>query len=258
MSKQEFLRKLEQSLRIKAEEKDEVMRYYTEYFEDAGPENEQAVLKELGDPRVLAEKLNAECKAEETQTEEPWTEDLSWQEAIDEAEMALREAEIDVREAELDVNEARSEVDAARVEWEAAKKDVEKAKQVVNAIMAELQQAIGEAAQTLEEELSEAEDELTESEDAEMDADDVLRDAMEELREAEQELKDAERELRSAQREAASVRRGDGREGSRNVESIIDESLRFAERTDPDQCLHSGPDPGCSCGNEGYRQLYGR
>lgn len=116
MSKQEFLRKLEQSLRIKAEEKDEVMRYYTEYFEDAGPENEQAVLKELGDPRVLAEKLNAECKAEETQTEEPWTEDLSWQEAIDEAEMALREAEIDVREAEQELKDAERELRSAQRE----------------------------------------------------------------------------------------------------------------------------------------------
>ena len=231
MNKQEFLRKLEQSLRIKVEEKNEVMRYYTEYFEEAGPENEQAVLKELGDPRVLAEKLNAECKAEETQTEELWTEDPSWQEAIDEAEMALREAEIDVREAEIDVNEAKIEVDAARAEWEAAKKDVEEAKRVVNAIMAELQQAIGEAAETLEEELSEAEDELTEAEDVQTDADDALSDAMEELRDAEQELKDAERELRSAQRDAASARRGNGRENSRKAENIIDESLRFAERT---------------------------
>ncbi len=231
MNKQEFLRKLEQSLRIKAEEKDEVMRYYSEYFEEAGPENEQAVLEELGDPRVLAEKLNAECKAEETQAEEPWTETPGWQEAIDEAEMALREAEIDVREAEINVNEAKSEVDAARAEWEAAKKDVEEAKRVVNAIMAELQQAIGEAAETLEEELSEAEDELTEAEDVQTDADDALSDAMEELRDAEQELKDAERELRSAQREAASARRGNGRENSRKAENIIDESLRFAERT---------------------------
>ena len=124
MNKQEFLRKLEQSLRIKAEEKDEVMRYYTEYFEEAGPENEEAVIAELGDPKMLAEKLNAECKAEETQAEESWTEDPAWQEAIDEAEMALREAEIDVREAEIDVNEAKIEVDAARAEWEAAKKNI--------------------------------------------------------------------------------------------------------------------------------------
>ena len=231
MNKQDFLWQLERNLVMGAEEKSEVMRYYTEYFEEAGPENEQAVLEELGEPRALAEKLNAECKTEDTQTENTRVEDPDWQEAIEEAEMALREAEIDVREAEIDVNEAKIEVDAARAEWEAAKKDVEEAKRVVNEIMAELQQAFGEAAETLEEELSEAEDELTEAEDVETDADDAFRDAMEELRDAEQELKDAERELRSAQREAASARRGNQRENSWNADNIIDESLRFAERT---------------------------
>ena len=86
MSKQEFLRELERSLVIKGEEKDEVMRYYTEYFEEAGPENEQAVLEELGDPKMLAEKLNAECKTEDSRAEETRTENFAWQEAIDEAE----------------------------------------------------------------------------------------------------------------------------------------------------------------------------
>ena len=281
MNKQEFLRQLERSLVMGKEEKNEVMRYYTEYFEEAGPENEQAVLEELGVPKVLAEKLNAECETEragteeaETQEQGPDGEDHAFnetireleeelrnleqevQETINEAEMELREAEIDVREAEIDVNEAKAEVDAARAEWEAAKKDVEEAKRVVNAIMAELQQAVGEAAEKLEEELSEAEDELTEVEEAETEADDALRDAMDELRDAEQALKDAERELRSAQREAASVRREKERELhtagieldemrsgryrrtketdrdiNRNVEIIIDDALRSAERT---------------------------
>ena len=61
MNKQDFLWQLERNLVMGAEEKSEVMRYYTEYFEEAGPENEQAVLEELGEPRALAEKLNAEC-----------------------------------------------------------------------------------------------------------------------------------------------------------------------------------------------------
>ena len=235
MSKQDFLWQLERNLVMGAEEKSEVMRYYTEYFEEAGPENEEAVLEELGDPSVLAKKLNAECVTENGEANEAEEQGLEGvdhvfnetvrelevelrdleqevQEAIEEAEMALREAEIDVREAEIDVNEAKIEVDAARAEWEAAKKDVEEAKRVVSSIMAELQQAFGEAAETLEEELSEAEDELTEAEDVETDADDALHDAMEELRDAEQELKDAERELRSAQREAASMRREKERE----------------------------------------------
>ena len=66
MSKEEFLRQLEANLMIGEAEKDEVMCYYSEYFEEAGPENEQAVLSELGDPVALARKLTAECKEDMT------------------------------------------------------------------------------------------------------------------------------------------------------------------------------------------------
>lgn len=66
MSKEEFLRQLEANLMIGKAEKDEVMCYYSEYFEEAGPENEQAVLGELGDPVALARKLTAECKEDMT------------------------------------------------------------------------------------------------------------------------------------------------------------------------------------------------
>ena len=33
------------------------MEYFTEYFADAGPENEQAVIKELGTPKQAAAEL---------------------------------------------------------------------------------------------------------------------------------------------------------------------------------------------------------
>ena len=64
MSKEEFLRQLELNLMIGEAEKEEVMCYYSEYFEEAGPENEQAVLEELGDPAALAKKLTAECEGD--------------------------------------------------------------------------------------------------------------------------------------------------------------------------------------------------
>ena len=64
MSKEVFLQQLESCLLIGREEKEEVMNYYREYFEEAGPENEQAVIGELGDPAALAEKLNREFEAD--------------------------------------------------------------------------------------------------------------------------------------------------------------------------------------------------
>ena len=51
MTKQEFLQRLEQLLAdLPYEERDSAMTYYREYLEEAGPENEQAVLAELGSP----------------------------------------------------------------------------------------------------------------------------------------------------------------------------------------------------------------
>ena len=64
MSKDAFLQQLESCLLMGSEEKDEVMNYYREYFEEAGSENEQAVIAELGDPVALADKLNREFEAD--------------------------------------------------------------------------------------------------------------------------------------------------------------------------------------------------
>ena len=50
MTRQEFLRALEQDLAdVSAEERAEAVRFYGEYFDEAGPEREQALLEELGD-----------------------------------------------------------------------------------------------------------------------------------------------------------------------------------------------------------------
>ncbi len=55
MNKEQYLQKLRENLNgLSAEGTAEIMQYYTEYFEDAGPEHEDAVIEELGDPAILA------------------------------------------------------------------------------------------------------------------------------------------------------------------------------------------------------------
>ena len=52
MTRNEYLGALRQELRsLPLQEQEEALRYYEEYFDDAGPENEQKVIAELGSPR---------------------------------------------------------------------------------------------------------------------------------------------------------------------------------------------------------------
>lgn len=58
MSKAEFMRQLEQLLAdIPQNERIEALNYYEEYFSDAGVENEQRVLMELGSPWQVAQTI---------------------------------------------------------------------------------------------------------------------------------------------------------------------------------------------------------
>lgn len=62
MSKEEFLQIFQKNLiNISEEEKQDALAYYTEYFEEAGPENEAKVIDELGSPVMLARKISAEA-----------------------------------------------------------------------------------------------------------------------------------------------------------------------------------------------------
>ena len=57
----EFFMRLREGLsRLPAEEVENAVRYYTEYFDDAGPESEGRVLQELGDPMKIAQQIIAE------------------------------------------------------------------------------------------------------------------------------------------------------------------------------------------------------
>ena len=55
MTSGEYLKQLEKYLRkLPQSDYEDAMEYFTEYFADAGPENEQAVIKELGTPKPPA------------------------------------------------------------------------------------------------------------------------------------------------------------------------------------------------------------
>ena len=55
MTKLEFLKELESLLPdIPLEEREEALRYYNGYFEDAGEEQEEEIIKEIGSPSKVA------------------------------------------------------------------------------------------------------------------------------------------------------------------------------------------------------------
>lgn len=58
MNRQEFMERLENLLQnIPEQERIEAIQYYNDYFDDAGKENEQAVLEALGTPAQVAENI---------------------------------------------------------------------------------------------------------------------------------------------------------------------------------------------------------
>lgn len=64
MNKQEYLSELEAHLAsLSEEERTNALQFYEEYFEDAGPENEQQVISELGKPFALAKSIICEQSA---------------------------------------------------------------------------------------------------------------------------------------------------------------------------------------------------
>ena len=62
MNKEEYLKELRKNLkRLPEQEINDALEYYTEYLEEAGPENEAAILEELGSPKDLARKIIIEA-----------------------------------------------------------------------------------------------------------------------------------------------------------------------------------------------------
>ncbi len=60
MNRQLFMRDLARFLSdLPVEEREQALNYYEDYFEDAGPENEQKVIKELGSPVDVAKQIKS-------------------------------------------------------------------------------------------------------------------------------------------------------------------------------------------------------
>lgn len=61
MNRQEFIKKLESELsKLPENEIKDVIDYYNEYLDDAGQENEETALKELGNPSRIATQIKAD------------------------------------------------------------------------------------------------------------------------------------------------------------------------------------------------------
>lgn len=71
MNRIEFIAELERLLQdISAEERKEAVQYYRDYFEDAGIENEQHIIEELGSPKKVAATIKAGLKGADEESGE--------------------------------------------------------------------------------------------------------------------------------------------------------------------------------------------
>ena len=78
MTRDEFLAAMERELtRLKVSDRVEAMEYYIEYFEEAGPGNEQKVIAELGSPEKIAAQIRAQTTLKDAQ-KDPQNGKKSW------------------------------------------------------------------------------------------------------------------------------------------------------------------------------------
>lgn len=82
MTREEFLQRLDKALlaQVTEEERTEAIQFYEEYFSEAGPEQEEAVLAELGSPEKVAAiiKANVPGSRAEQETEQPAGRGRAW------------------------------------------------------------------------------------------------------------------------------------------------------------------------------------
>lgn len=72
MNRQDFMNRLASELaRLPEEEIQAAMEYYNEYFDEAGPENEQQAIRDLGSPSKIATQIKADYAVR--QLDEPGT-----------------------------------------------------------------------------------------------------------------------------------------------------------------------------------------
>lgn len=67
MNRSEFMFRLAQLLAdLSQAERSEALQYYQDYFDDAGPENEQQIIEELGSPEAVAASIKAGLSSEDS------------------------------------------------------------------------------------------------------------------------------------------------------------------------------------------------
>lgn len=77
MNRKEYMERLEQLLLVlPEEEREEALQYYHDYFDDAGVENEENVIRELGTPEEVAAKIRAGFVGENGEYSEQGFEDI--------------------------------------------------------------------------------------------------------------------------------------------------------------------------------------
>lgn len=77
MKRMEYMERLEQLLLVlPEEEREEALQYYHDYFEDAGAEKEEDVIRELGTPEEVAAKIRAGFAGESGEYSEQGFEDV--------------------------------------------------------------------------------------------------------------------------------------------------------------------------------------
>lgn len=68
MNRETFINELKTKLiKLPQEECDAALNYYEEYFDEAGPENEEKIIAELGSPTQIAKQIMADFVIKETQ-----------------------------------------------------------------------------------------------------------------------------------------------------------------------------------------------
>lgn len=94
MRKEEFMRQLETLLAdISEEERREALSYYRSYFEDAGEENEERILRELESPQKVAATIKADLRMEQGNTSGVYTE-----RGFEDGRFQEKKQEVEVRE----------------------------------------------------------------------------------------------------------------------------------------------------------------
>lgn len=74
MNKEQFISRLDELLKdIPESERAEAIEYYREYFDDAGVENEEQVIGELGSPEKVAHNIKEELAGKELMTVDSFT-----------------------------------------------------------------------------------------------------------------------------------------------------------------------------------------